>query len=216
MSRLFHAIVAMGATVSVSGCGGNVRSTVGSDGDAAAGGAGAGAGGGGSGLGGSPGLGGASESGGVSGDGGSSGSGGDMSRGGAGGISLVPGPGDGAAEGRGLPDAATLAQWDCSARACLIRGSEFGLKAGFDVTEPCPWDPVRPRSAADCRSGERFECRLAYWTDGTPIVVNCQCTPAGCESCEVLPRRSIAEVPLRCDDRSKLCPCTAYTGILIR
>jgi hypothetical protein len=197
MSRLFHAIVVMGAGVSVSSCGGQVAGA--GDGDASAGGGGRGANG-------------------TPGGGGSSGT--FMGTGGLGGAGGVTPP---VVDAGVAPDAAmelaTVAQWDCTNNACATHAFENGFINTLNITSPCAVDLARPRTAADCADGEWFQCTLAY-LDDQPIEVNCLCTPPSptCDLCAPQGPRpgAFASSPFRCGAHTKLCSCPAYTGILIR
>jgi hypothetical protein len=220
MSRLFHALVVVGAGVSTAHCGSRLIDT----GDFGASGTGGGtkdgdgtpkgAGGVGPSAGGSTntGVGAAGTI--VAGGGGGQGGGGSA---GTGGIPFVPEGGDAT---QGLPDGPTVGQWDCSGSACATRPTSIGLAGVLTPREACPVDPSRPRGPNDCASNEFFECRAAEWTDGASIAVNCQCVPTvpvgDCNACEPLPGQRGLLNPISCVFPRKLCPCTAYTGILIK
>lgn len=194
MSRLFHALVVMGAGVSVSSCGGHLAG--GDEPDASTGG--------GAGAGGTHGAGGLGGSSGFSGIGGG-GTGGSTGTGGTPGTIGVPAPFADAGVTTGDPlRPAPYAQYDCSTSSCVSYAAKGGA---YLITNPCSLDATRPKSAADCPGGLWFECTLALVGTGL-FAVNCQCTMRDCSSCDN------GAPPLQCEGSAKLCPCFAYTGIL--
>jgi hypothetical protein len=114
-----------------------------------------------------------------------------------------------------LPDGETLAQWTCTNQlggcASSIGAMQF---RPYELIEPCPVDPTRPRSTADCASDEWFRC-LPARTGNVVVAVNCECVPmldAGC-SCHVDRGFSIENTAV-CHERDMMCGC-AITGILV-
>lgn len=189
MPRLFHTLVVFGAGLSLSGCGGRAVGIEESDdpGDDGAGGAPSGGKGGGITF----------TGGRASGNGGARGSGG------------APGAG-------GAPfDPSLSAQWDCTKQLGVCSSNGTPAMAFF-LEEPCPTDPTRPKSTADCAPDEWFECYLAVLAM-TPLVVNCQCAPVAadpnCATCSDVPGYDTRAEPASCVGRTKFCGC-AYTGIL--
>lgn len=196
MAKLFHALVAIGTGICASNCGGIVVGTTGKP-DEASGGSGAGGnpGGsvGGSGVGGAP-LGGSS----------------------AGGITALGGvPANPSPVPEPLPDAGTLAQWDCTAvfGGCGSRGANQAVDP-YLLSSSCPVDPSRPRSAADCGPNLWFQCTAARYGDaGVGILVDCTCAPMTDAGCACPPGFLGRERPSACHGHSMTCGC-AYTGIL--
>jgi hypothetical protein len=198
MSRLFHTLVVFGAGAALSGCGGQTR-----DSTNIAGPNGGGAGG----AGGETGAGGISSSGGRIAQGGNPATGGTVGTGGA-----------------MLPDPPTLAQWSCETlfQDCTSLNTAGGTTMGFLLNSPCPIDPKRPRTPADCTGW--FECDLASF-QGTSVAVDCHCVPvdpngcnqpSGLSPCDALtsqPWYRLSRQTDSCVDPVKLCGC-AYTGIL--
>jgi hypothetical protein len=120
-----------------------------------------------------------------------------------------------------IPDP-TFAQWSCETlfQDCTqVPGSNVPR---FLLNGPCPVDPKRPRTPADCAGW--FECDLASF-QGTPLAVDCHCVPIdpdGCQhpfglsGCDALTSDiwyRLSRQTGSCADPVKLCGC-AYTGIL--
>jgi hypothetical protein len=121
----------------------------------------------------------------------------------------------------GLPDPATVAQWDCrmSFAGCELGtgAPPYGMATGLTLTSQCPVDRNRPRTAADCPDSTWFSCYLAYYTDKTPILVNCACAPRLPGSCDDCPsiRNLYVNPPAQCNGPVKVCGCI-YAGILVK
>jgi hypothetical protein len=216
MSRLFHAVVVAGAGLSVSSCGGKTQHTdsVGAGGSTAGGFAQSEN----QGQGGtsepslsSAGAGSALESGGTI----VLGTAGGPEQGG-GGAAPTPFDPDGGAD---LTGAGTFSQWSCGLSGFGCRNVLLGTSLVTSTTahllnQPCPIDPSRPRTAADCGVDQWFACDLSIWNDQL-IAVSCSCVPrgdGGCDSSGCAGEPSYAVGPITCVDHSKLCGC-AYTGI---
>ncbi|HEX6273095.1 MAG TPA: hypothetical protein VFZ53_08650 [Polyangiaceae bacterium] len=192
MSRLFQALVVAGAAISASACGGKSSEVANDDDD-------------GNPMGGSSGASGAAPTGGASPTGGV---------GGAAPTGGMAGTSTGGTGGPVLPAPGRGAQWDCSLAtpdpACV---SVLGTTAS-SIPEECPVDATRPRTAADCASGELFTCVLGVTPSSELLLVNCYCQPSSaysCESCTNLAH--LHGEPAFCDGVTKVCAC-AYTGIL--
>jgi hypothetical protein len=81
---------------------------------------------------------------------------------------------------------------------------------GYSIFNACSLNPTRPRSVADCPMGYSFECAVGrVGATNIIVAVNCQCTM---RDCTLLCDNGLK--PLQCEGKNKLCPCTAYTGIL--
>jgi len=186
---LFHALVVAGAGLSAGSCGGKSTGQTGAlDGDAAAGGEGG--------------------SGGESGSGGRSGAGGRVAS--SGGAPSAGGTGAGGAVV--LPPPVVPPQWECELNYCEYGGGEHFVWGEY-LEAPCPVNPARPRSPADCAPDEWFDCHPAFLRGGTELVwINCACTPmtdAGCDSC---PETNGDEAT--CEGQRRYCGC-ARTVILL-
>jgi hypothetical protein len=186
-SRLFHAMVLMGGSLAL-GCGGL------SDEDregSASGGSGANG----------PAAGSGGTGGGISFGGGGSSAG--SSSGGA------TAGNAGMGTGGSAPSACPPAQFDCSASGPSCSGVSYSLPSD------CACDETRPRTAADCDSGEAFVCFNAETgPDGQPIEsvgFACQCLPEQ-DECELLCDQ-IGMAGATCSDvmgdagRTVLCNC---------
>jgi hypothetical protein len=211
MSRLYHAVVVVGAGLSVWSCG-NTESAD----DEAAGGA-------------------ANEEGGAAAAGPEKGgASGDASAGGSnrGGSVVVTGGAPSTCAGSTLPQQCftpaqpnpelpppeVTAQWDCRGRfvGCVELAADGGCPPTFGISEPCPQDPSRPTTAADCSDDQVFECLLATLDNDTPVIVNCLCSAAGQTfrtSCLDVEYKYDAPV-VDCSEGRKLCGC-AYSAILV-
>jgi len=193
VSRLFHSIVVVGAGLSASGCGSGEKTGS------------AGAGGGASGAGGNESAGGGVQTEGGIGINGSGGNHGETT------VRLE------LEAGVDLTGLGTFSQWSCTvgARCTVVLVDSQNYLPAEALSEPCPSDMNRPRTAADCSGNEWFTCQLAVWNE-QPIAVNCACvaeTDAGCdlEGCYDSKLGGFAT----CWEHSKLCGC-AFTAILIK
>jgi hypothetical protein len=220
----FHALVVAGAGLSGTECGGVTTdhtrpSNAGGVGGAAAGGAVSGDGGstlvgtgGASPFGGTGSTSAGGETGLFGGTGGTS-IGGDTSAfGGSGGTGGSSTGGQPSLSDAGLHDARMLAQWNCNLALRLCRPGAYiadTFTAGRTLFFPCPVEPSRPQTAADCGPGEWFECQVALWSGGEQILVNCQCSPMGDAGCAVT---TGCEEPI-CEGTSRACGC-AHAVIL--
>jgi hypothetical protein len=190
VAKLFHSLVVLGAGISGAACGGTTTISSGGTPDHAAGSGNGGAG-----------AGGVRQS-----SGGRSGVGGQLILIGTGGIGT-----GGSFDAGSLPDAGTLAQWACSPYLLECGSISSSGLTSFLLRTACTVHPELPRSAADCRPSELFECYVASF-QGREVLVNCDCTPksdAGECYC-VSPRYEF--IPAQCSDHSSLCGC-AFTGI---
>jgi hypothetical protein len=205
VSRLFHALVVLGAGVSAANCGGKTVEAT-SDGNASAG------------AGGSQGASGAT---GGNRDGNHGGSpiiiigGGEAGQGGQ--PIHDAGPPTDVGAGPDLTGGGTYSQWTCPTKPdfcseVVIAGAPY--MDGYILSQPCPSDPTRPRTEADCAANQWFTCQVAVWM-AQPIAVNCECTPKTSADCDYFDGcfHLANPVATTCTEHSKLCGC-AYTGIL--
>lgn len=188
----FHTLVVFGAGVTLAGCGARV---VGDEGGEQSG----------------------PHGGGVSPEGGAS----TASAGGKAGAGGAPGAAGTPAAG-GSPGASTMApsptaQWSCNGSwvGCTSLMTATGSESIFKLDAPCPVDPAKPRSVADCAPNEQFECARAMLGD-TVLAVDCLCSPAApdgsCGYCSVRGGAGVSTGDTGCVGRTKLCGC--ITGIL--
>ncbi len=108
----------------------------------------------------------------------------------------------------------TTAQWNCDGAFDGCKGTAMGPYsqngAGLVLKRDCKVEPERPRSQADCGSGEQLNCDLAIDTKGAQVLVNCECRPsagdgARCGTCTS--RSSGDDVPAECIGGTRICSC---------
>ncbi len=187
MAHFFHALVVVGASLSVAACAGRSDRK------------------------GTP-AGGAGDGGSAGTAGGSAGTAGGSAgtAGGSAGSAGEPAPG-GAAGSAGIPEPGSEAQWNCTDLVGACSGPP--PSAWQLLADACPVELDRPRDASDCASDERFTCHLVVTVSDEPLLVNCSCEPVAADCTCVSP---FTPRPIEgfCDGASKVCPC-AITGILI-
>jgi hypothetical protein len=108
----------------------------------------------------------------------------------------------------------TTAQWNCDGAFDGCKGTAMGPfsqnGAGLVLTRDCKVEPERPRSQADCGSGQQLNCDLAIDTKGAQVLVNCECRPSAGEAarCGTCTSRSSGDdVPAECVGGTRICSC---------
>lgn len=113
----------------------------------------------------------------------------------------------------------TSAQWNCDGAFDGCKGTAMGPYsqngAGLVLKRDCTVEPQRPRSQADCGTGEQLNCDLAIDAAGAQLLVNCECRPSAgqgprCGTCTS--RSSGEDVPAECSGGVRICSCV-YVGI---
>lgn len=130
----------------------------------------------------------------------------------------TPGAG-GASADAGSLDPETVAQWNCDGEVMGCTRDTSGASR-FSLSGPCPVEPSRPRSAADCNPNTWFECALAMLGDVT-LSVNCQCVLRDAQACGACSLTELGSRPVEvenCTDPAniawlKRCGC-AYPHIV--